>query len=151
MKKSFRIIAALLAFCVAAAALPPPALAAGGTVHTLPSDTEWYTYFASHTLEDGDVIQCSGSMVVGTQNASDDPWIIDKDVTIEGGDISIHRGGILLGANVTFRNTSLYFTTSTRNARKHCQWVLLDTGRGNSPRSAIQLQRLLRHAGAKHI
>lgn len=114
MKKPLRLIAALLSFCVVSALFPPAGLAAERSTHSL-SDGEDLLR-ALETVSDGDTVQCSGLISVGSTDATDAPWVIDKNVTIEGGTLSISRGGILLAANVTFRNTTLDFTTSMRNA-----------------------------------
>lgn len=117
MKKTFRLIAALLAFCVLSTAAPPVGLAAGGNIHTLTAGTDLFVYLRDHTINDGDIIKCSGLISVGASaNASDDPWVISKSITIEGGQLSIYRGGILLGADVTFKDTVLTFTTPMHNA-----------------------------------
>ena len=118
MKKRLRLLAALLAFCVVAAAFPPVGLALEetGKVHTLTSNMDLYDYLASNEVNDGDVIRCSGSIMVAHKNVSDDPWIIDKSITIEGGILNICRSGILLGADVTFKNTELLFGKAMCNA-----------------------------------
>lgn len=113
-----KIISLLLALAIPLYALPLAAGAAG-KVHDLASGTDLITYLENSTnnVQDGDIIKCSGSVFAGQSgNTSDNPWIIDKSVTIEGGSISVYRGGILLGANVTFKGTEFTFTTSTRNA-----------------------------------
>lgn len=114
MKKTLRLIAALLVFCFTATCFPPTGLAAGRTTHTLTDGGELLTALAS--ASDGDTIQCSGLISVGTSDGTDAPWVIDKNVTIEGGTLTVHRGGIVLAADVTFRNTTIDFTTSMRNA-----------------------------------
>ena len=114
MKKTLRLIAALLVFCFTATCFPPTGLAAGRTTHILTDGNELLTALAS--ASDGDTIQCSGLISVGTSDGTDAPWVIDKNVTIEGGTLTVHRGGIVLDADVTFRNTTIDFTTSMRNA-----------------------------------
>ena len=114
MKKTLRLIAALLVFCFTATCFPPTGLAAGRTTHILTDGGELLTALAS--ASNGDTIQCSGLISVGTSDGTDAPWVIDKNVTIEGGTLTVHRGGIVLNADVTFRNTTIDFTTSMRNA-----------------------------------
>lgn len=117
MKKTFRLIAALLALCVLSATVPPVGLAAGGNIHTLTAGADLFAYLQDQPINDGDIIKCSGLISIASQqNASDDPWIINKSITIEGGQLSIYRGGILLGADVTFKDTVLTFTTPMHNA-----------------------------------
>lgn len=64
--------------------------------------------------EDGATIPLSGSYHVTLSN--DMPLRIDKAVTFEGGDITLWVGGIILDADVTFRNTTLSFDGFVRNA-----------------------------------
>ena len=107
-KKTFRLAAALLAFCITASLFPPVGLAAedGG-------------YF---DLSGAIAAAPSGGTVMLTKdaliNTGDVPWIIEKDVTIDGQDhiITLRASGVLLGGDVTIQNTQLDFTTSTRNA-----------------------------------
>lgn len=116
MKKSLKFITALLIFCVFAAIFPPVGLAEGGTVHNIPSKTDLYDYLQKSSVEDGDILQCADGVLVAASHGIDDPWIIDKSITIEGGTLTIGTGGILLGADVTFRNTELHFTKPICNA-----------------------------------
>ena len=74
MKKPIRLIAALLAVCMLATVFPPVALAAGGTVHQAPDGTDLYTFLQDSSVQNGDIIQCSGLISIGAKsNASDDP------------------------------------------------------------------------------
>ena len=64
----------------------------------------------------GSTLVLQGSCVVGTENGGDAPWVIDKALTIRGGSITVWRGGIVLGDNVTFQNTEINFSSFMRNA-----------------------------------
>jgi len=116
MKKSLRLIAALLVFCILAATVPPVGLAAEGTVRNIPAGTDLYDMFSKNQVNDGDTLRCADGVLVAGSHGIDNPWIIDKSVTIEDGTLTIGTGGIVLGANVTFKNTQLHFTKPICNA-----------------------------------
>ena len=116
MKRLFRQMAAFLAFCVLAAAVPPVGLAAGGTIHEISEGTDLYDLFRDGAVGDGDTLRCADGVLVAGSHGIDDPWIINKRVTIEGGSLTIGTGGIVLGADVTFQNTQLHFTKPICNA-----------------------------------
>ena len=107
-KKTFRLAAALLAFCIAASLFPSVGLAA---------DIEDYFDLpaAIAAAPSGGTITLTKDALI---NTGDVPWIIEKDVTIDGQGhiITLRAGGVLLGGNVTIQNAQLDFTTSTRNA-----------------------------------
>ena len=112
MKKPFRLLAALLTFCIAAAAIPTAGLA---------TDTESGFFDLKAAVEnaaDGSTITLTNDAIVNTdQKAS--PWIIDKNVTIDGNGriVSVRMMGILLDADVTFKNMDLRLVSSDgRNA-----------------------------------
>lgn len=114
MKRLFRQMAALLSFCVLAAAVPPAGLAAETTGAL---DIESMVNNAS----DGAVLSLTGNARVepGGSTAKTAPWIISKRVTIRGNghSIDVYKCGILLGADVTFENVVLNFIGSDgRNA-----------------------------------
>lgn len=118
MKRPFKLIAALLAFCIVLAQLPTAGLAAGGTTHQVPSGTDLIDYLARASVGDGDILQLQGNVRAdGTDPKY--PWIIEKSVTIDGGgyDLLVSGTGIILGADVTFQNVKLGLTsTDSRNA-----------------------------------
>ena len=121
MKKPFRLISFLLAVCVVAASFPRAGFAAeGGTVHSVPDKGDVFELLESSRVQNGDTIQITGTgRVPATQvggSATDTPWVIDKEVTITGGTLAIFTGGIVLGADVTFKDISLSFTSNMRNA-----------------------------------
>nr|WP_325256997.1 S-layer homology domain-containing protein [uncultured Oscillibacter sp.] len=115
MKKPLRLIAALLAFCVAAATFPPVGLAleeddlrSGGS--TLNEMIE--------QANPGDTITLTDNVSSAAQN-DQAPWVINKNITIDGQNhsINVRATGILLGADVTFRNVQLDLTSADcRNA-----------------------------------
>lgn len=114
MKKPFRLVSFLLALCLAAAWLPRADAAGGGTTHTVSDLESVLDLLAQDKVKDGDTIQVMGTG--GVQMSGEAPWIIDKNVTITGGDIVIRGNGILLDADVTFKDTTLTFTSNVRNA-----------------------------------
>ena len=111
MKKPLRLMAALLAFCVLAAVFPPVGLAAEeGGFFDLRAAVE--------QAQPGDTITLPGNAEVNAGVRSS-PWIIQKNVTIDGQghSVTIRAIGILLGADVTFRNVDLNLAGSDgRNA-----------------------------------
>ena len=102
MKKPLRLIAALLAFCMAAAAFPTAGLAEG----------EESGYFdlraAVENAQPGATITLPNDAMVNVEVGAP-PWIISKNVTIEGNghSVAVRAVGILLGADVTFQNMKL--------------------------------------------
>ena len=115
MKKPLRLIAALLALCVAAAAFPPVGLA-------LEEDD---LRSGGNSLQEmidqaspGSTITLTGDISSSAEN-DQAPWIIDKNITIDGQghSINVRSTGILLGADVTFRNVKLdLISADSRNA-----------------------------------
>ena len=102
MKKSLRLIAALLAVCVLAAASPPVGIAAG----------EASDYFdlraAVEAAQSGDTITLQKDAMVNVESGAP-PWIISKNIAIEGNghSVLVRAVGILLDADVTFQNMEL--------------------------------------------
>ena len=112
-----RILSTLLAFMLLLSLLPASALAAGGTIHTIPDkdSSTLQTLLTNGTLNDGDTIVLEGVAYLNETTGAP-PLIIDKAVTIQGGTLSLRPGGILLGADVTFDGVTLSFTNRVRNA-----------------------------------
>ncbi|MCI8818695.1 MAG: hypothetical protein HFG04_06030, partial [Oscillibacter sp.] len=114
MRKPLRLLAALLALCVTATLFPPVGLAAG-TIHRLKNEGILSELVASSAVKDGDTIILEGlGRVVDVSDPSTDiPWVINKNLTIqgaEGASASITSySGIVLGNNVTFRNLAINF------------------------------------------
>lgn len=63
-----------------------------------------------------DVIKIDGSVEIAADTGSDDLLVISRPVTIQGGRLSLRKAGIILGADVTFKDMEIGFLTSTRNA-----------------------------------
>lgn len=118
MRKPFRVLAALLVCCMVAGMLPPASSAAEGSVLTPTEDQKksFAAYVDSPAVKDGDIIDLGGGTAHVGGGATDEPWIITKAVTIQNGSIVIRRGGVLLGADVTFSNITANFTSNIRNA-----------------------------------
>lgn len=114
MKNISKWIAVILALCMVISMLPSAAFAEGGTVHTLADKGDPEKLINSAAVQDGDTIRVEGTGFL--QRGTDAPWVIGKSVTIENGTLKIGTGGILLGADVTFRNINLSFDSSIRNA-----------------------------------
>ncbi|MBQ9990230.1 MAG: putative Ig domain-containing protein [Lachnospiraceae bacterium] len=70
---------------------------------------------AVKTASDGDIIVLDRDAMVNDDNSKSEPWVIDKNVTIKGGNLELRAGGIVLGANVTFEGVTLSFPNSDRN------------------------------------
>ena len=114
MKKMTKFLSLIMALCLTAALLPP-VRAAAQEIAVNPSDTDGLVN-ALNTAKDGDTIILKGSCEVNDTGSNSQPWVIDKQVTIKGGNIYLRKGGILLGADVTFENLTLNFVNGTRNA-----------------------------------
>lgn len=115
MKKPFRLTAALLVLCILAALLPAGARAGGETTVVVANGGNLRD--AVEKAAPGSIIQLAGTGHVNVIGAEGDaPWRIDKALTIQGGTVDLRPGGILLGADVTFRDTSLDFSNAIRNA-----------------------------------
>ena len=114
MRKPLRLLAALLALCVTATLFPPVGLAAG-TIHHLKNEGILSELVASNDVKDGDtiILEGHGNVVDVSVPSSDIPWVINKNLTIqgaEGASASITSySGIVLGDNVTFRNLAINF------------------------------------------
>ena len=118
MKKPLRLMAALLAFCIAAAAFLPVGLAAGGTVLTVPVGTDLISYIESSAVVDGATLVLEGD-ITADGKSPENPWIIKKNITIDGSGhrLYVNGTGILLGADVTLQNVDLHLkSTDSRNA-----------------------------------
>ena len=114
MKKMTKFLSLIMALCLTAALLPP-VRAAAQEIAVNPSDTDGLVN-ALKTAKDGDTIILKGSCEVNDTGSNSQPWVIDRQVTIKGGNIYLRKGGILLGADVTFENLTLNFVNGTRNA-----------------------------------
>lgn len=105
-----------------AAAFPTVALAESGRTHTVSNGGEIYredkdgnvTANLLSSVNDGDVVHLEGTAWVRTNTEA--PWVIDKDITIEGGTLQLSVSGVILDADVTFRNVALSFNKPARNA-----------------------------------
>ena len=115
MKRTIRYTAALIALCLAVVSAAPPARAAGtgDTIHL--ADTGDLRQAVANA-KDGDTIVLDGWGVVDCPGSDDAPWVIDKAVTIQGGQMTVHAGGVILTKDVTIRGTVLAFSTYVRNA-----------------------------------
>lgn len=111
MKRFLKPASVLLTLCLLASLLPQRALAEEITV---PADGDLAA--AVKNANSGDTLVLQGSCVVNAQDGGDAPWVIDKNLTIQGGSITVWRGGIVLGGNVTFQNTEINFSSFMRNA-----------------------------------
>lgn len=118
MKKPFRLVALLLAVCLAAPWITPvgaaAAVPASAATHTVSSSDEFHSALAA--AQDGDIIQVSGSFVLKNPISNNDSLVIDKAVTIQGGSMMLWYAGILLGADVTFKDITLGLGANVRPA-----------------------------------
>ncbi len=118
MKKRILSIITALALTLAlfpAAAVPAGAASSGRTVQV--SDSSSFNN-AIKNLQDGDTIQLTASFTVTTPTSSNDSLFLGKKVTIDGKGnwLSLRYAGVLLGADVTFKNVSLGLASNVRPA-----------------------------------
>lgn len=103
------------------------------TIQTYNTQTRGTTYTVGHNedlraavekAQNGDTIIINGIGQVNARDGEGDaPWVINKDITIIGGknvgdnnpSIALRPGGIILGANVTFRDIELSFANNVRS------------------------------------
>ena len=85
-----------------------------GQIHTVQEDGDVYALLNSGAVSDGDTIRLVGKGWVSTNDEI--PWTISKSITIEGGRLELGVSGIILNADVNFRNTALSFNKNARNA-----------------------------------
>lgn len=86
-----------------------------GTIHKLGHGDDLRALLESSRVQDGDIIVLEGNGNVNDTASDSAPWVIDKSVTIRGGNLVLRAGGILLGADVTFEDISLSFSNNVRN------------------------------------
>lgn len=113
MKTHLKWTAVVFAVCMAVL-LAPPLSRAEGTGRTITVGPKENLTDVMKTAGDGDIIALNAGCHATLRN--DTPWVIDKSVTFEGGDVTLWVGGIILDADVTFRNTTLSFGAFVRNA-----------------------------------
>lgn len=113
MKTHLKWAAAVLVVCMAVL-LAPPLSRAEGTGQRIAVGPKENLVEVIKTAQNGDTIVLNAGCHATLGN--DTPWVIDKSVTFEGGDVTLWVGGIILDADVTFRNTSLGFDGFVRNA-----------------------------------
>lgn len=113
MKKPSRFLALLIIFCMVTAMLPGVCLTASAATISVADNGDVRQAVAN--ADAGDTIQITGIGRVSA-TANDTPWVINNAVTITGGTLDILTGGIVLGADVTFKDISLSFTSNIRNA-----------------------------------
>jgi len=70
---------------------------------------------ALELVEEGGTIQIVDS-TSSAQPSEDEPLVITKSITITGGELTLSKAGIMLGADVMFQDVSLNFTNPVRNA-----------------------------------
>ncbi|MDO4501997.1 MAG: hypothetical protein Q4D06_02335 [Coriobacteriia bacterium] len=111
MRKTLAGIALSLAMALGVMAAPAWAdeitVSTGGTVRSFEA--------ALAQASDGDTIRLDGT-VATEQLSSDAPLVIGKAVTVTGGQLTVNNAGIVLGADVTFRDTSIKMANAVRNA-----------------------------------
>lgn len=112
MKK--RILSIVTALALTLALFPAAVVPAGAASYTVTDSKSFHDALAK--ASDGDTIQVSGSFVVKNPVSNNDSLVIDKKVTIQGGGLTLWYCGILLGADVTFRNITLGLAPNERNA-----------------------------------
>ncbi len=68
-----------------------------------------------------ELVQADGTIQIvdstsSVQPSEDEPLIIEKSITIKGGELTLSKAGIMLGADVTFKEVSINFANPVRNA-----------------------------------
>lgn len=94
--------------------LPAAAVPAGAATYTAGSSDEFHRALAK--AQNGDTIQLNGSFVLKNPQSNNDSLVIDKAVTIQGGGLTLWYAGILLGADVTFKDMTLGLGSNVRPA-----------------------------------
>lgn len=117
-----QMISIITTFALCLSLLPvPAALAAGGKTLTVGTTGDYKTLEeALLKAENGDTIQLLDGAKSDARPEGDVPLIIDKELTIDGGQnpsaISLWYAGIVLGADVTFKNMTVVLANPVRNA-----------------------------------
>ena len=73
-------------------------------------------FLAALEDESVEVITLSGTINIQAETGADNALVIPRPVTIQGGVLNLRRSGIVLGGDVTFKNITIYFEASVRNA-----------------------------------
>ena len=110
MKHPFIWALTLVTLCAAFTLTAPKSRAA-----TITADNTEDLQKVLERASDGDIIQLGDCYVNEGLSGQDLPWVIDKAVTFQGGSIYLRGGGIILNADVTFRDTELTFTSFVRH------------------------------------
>ena len=112
MKK--RIFSIVTALVLAMTLFPATAVPASAATYSVGSSDEFHS--ALGNVQDGDIIQLTGSFVLKNPDSNNDSLVIDKAVTIQGGSLTLWYAGILLAADVTFKDITLGLASNVRNA-----------------------------------
>lgn len=113
MKK--HILSIITALAMVMAMLPAAVVPANAAVtHTVSDSDQFHSALA--IAQDGDTIQLADSFILKNPQSNNDSLVIDKAVTIEGGGLTLRYAGILLGADVTFKDITLGLASNVRNA-----------------------------------
>ena len=87
---------------------------ANETAMNVSSEDEFNAALANETI---DIIQLTGDVSIAkTDDGKDNALVISREVTITGGQLTLARAGIVLGADVTFKDVSINFSNAVRNA-----------------------------------
>lgn len=106
--------------------------------HTVDDSQDLREFVDSGVVQDGDTIILNGMVQVNDPKSNSDPWVINKSITIQGGQLKLRAGGILLGSDVTFQDTELMFTNPIRN-------VIMANGH------RLELENVTQGSGAKEV
>ncbi len=116
MKQLKKFLSGFLAACLVAGLLPWMASAAAATLTVGDGQTYANLDAALAAANDGDTIQLVGSVLANDKESDSAPLVIDKAITITGDTLNLRSGGIVLSADVTFRDVTLSFANRVRNA-----------------------------------
>lgn len=120
---------------IAISVLTVPAFAATVSV------TDASGFLDALTNNEVNKIVIDGSVEINADGNGDNALVIDRELTITGGSLSLRRGGIVLGADVTFENISLSFINLVRNGifANGNTLTLNNVANGNSNSTSIHL------------
>lgn len=113
MKNINKTLSLILTICMLCSMLPVMTISVTATTATVNNEDEFI-----NALKDSskNTIILKGTISIEAKTRTDDALVIPRAVTIQGGGLSLRRSGLVLGGDVTFKDTSIYFENPVRNA-----------------------------------